>query len=114
MNFFFQSTRSYLLICSSFLTLAILVENAMVQSAFVPLRPTLDPTRELEISSCRENCGDAFFECALLSCNEDDSTCQQMCKDHFRSCFHVCKTIPTAAPIVVVPPDAFLLRHHIN
>lgn len=98
--------------CTIFLTL--IVDNFLAQNAFLVMRTTINPIRELEISSCRESCGDAFYTCAMVTCKDDNTECQKVCIADFRACFHVCKIIiPDAGPIpvAVAPPDAFLLKN---
>lgn len=105
-----SSIRYGYFVCTIFLTLA--VDNFLAQNEFLVMRTTIDPIRELEISSCRVSCGDAFYMCAMVTCKDDNTKCQKMCITDFRACFHVCKIrLPYADPIPVVPPDAFLLKN---
>ncbi|XP_060071109.1 uncharacterized protein LOC132551023 [Ylistrum balloti] len=110
-------------VVSLFFVISLHLAGAQVYSA------TLNPRLSLELSRCRETCGDNYFECKIGKCEgkefesgEGYGLCVDLCKDSFYTCLDDCKRRivppPTIAPTTkerdILPPGIYEKIRNLN
>lgn len=84
------------------------------QSLMFYSKTTQNPELLQQIASCRQECGDQYYQCATTHCKEKE-VCEKSCLSQFRSCYGDCFKQTTRKQFRANPAvNSFVIVHNGN